>query len=38
LLPTLVIQGYQRALPNNITLLGVHDLDRIKLMDLVILG
>jgi len=26
------IQGYQHALPNNITLLGVHDLDKIRLM------
>jgi site-specific DNA-cytosine methylase len=33
-----MIQGYQRALLNNITLLGAHDLDRIGPMDLVISG
>jgi len=38
LLPTLAIQGYQRSLPNNITLLGVLDLARIGPIDLVIPG
>ncbi len=38
LLPTLVIQGYQCALPNNITLLGTHDLDMIGPVDLFISG
>jgi hypothetical protein len=37
LLPTLVVQGYQHSLPNNIILLGVHDLNKIGLVDLVIL-
>jgi hypothetical protein len=36
LLPTLVVQGYQHSLPNNIILLEVHDLNKIWLVDLVI--
>jgi hypothetical protein len=36
LLPTSIIQSYYHFLPNNITLLGVHDLDKIGPIDLVI--
>ncbi len=38
LLPRLAIQGYQRALPSNIALLGVQDLARVGPIDLVIVG
>jgi len=38
LLPTWAIQGYQRSLPNNITLLGALDWARIGPIDLVISG
>jgi len=36
LLPTSTIQGYQCSLLSNITLLGVHDLDKIGLVYLII--
>jgi hypothetical protein len=36
LLPTLAIHGYQRSLPNNITLLGAPNFAKIKPIDLVI--
>jgi hypothetical protein len=36
LLPRSVIRGYQQALPTNITLLGVKDLAKVGLIDLVI--
>jgi len=38
LLHASAVQSYQRTLSNNITLLGVQYLDRIELVDLVILG
>jgi hypothetical protein len=38
LFPMSIIQGYQLSIPNNITLLKVQDLDKIGLVDLVILG
>ncbi len=38
LLPTLMVQGYQHSLTNNITLLEAQDLDKIGPTNLVILG
>jgi site-specific DNA-cytosine methylase len=38
LLPRSAIQGYQRVLPSNIALLGVHDFARVGPIDLVIIG
>lgn len=38
LLPIVAIQGYHNFLLNNITLLGLQDLDCIGPIDLVILG
>ncbi len=38
LLPRSAISGYQWALPSDIALLGVHDVARVGLIDLVIIG
>ncbi len=38
MLPRSAIRGYQQALPSDIALLGVHDLARVGLIDLVIDG
>jgi hypothetical protein len=34
----LVVQGYQHYISSNITFMGVQDLDKIRLVDLNILG